>query len=120
MQARTSRSGLLCAAFSLAAAAAAVAQPLAIGSPDGRRAVTAVRADAPPVIDGRLDDALWQAAPAADGFVQSDPREGQPATEQTQVHVAYDDAYLYIAARCLDSRAGGVVVNDIHKDFATA
>jgi tRNA-dihydrouridine synthase len=63
---------------------------------------------------------VWQTAPAADGFVQSDPREGQPATEATLVYVAFDDEYLYIGARCLDTDPSGIVVNDIRKDFAGA
>ena len=113
--------GRLAAGAALAAVATtAGAQTLSLSSPDGRRAVAATRTDAPPVIDGLLDEAFWRAAPVADGFVQSDPREGQPATERTEVRIAFDDAYLYIGARCFDSDPSGIVVNDIHKDFPAA
>jgi hypothetical protein len=32
-----------------------------------------------PRIDGRLDEALWSIAQVATGFVQSEPRPGEPA-----------------------------------------
>lgn len=54
-------------------------------------------------VDGKLDDAAWAATPATSGFVQVDPENGAPATEQTEVRVLYDDDALYIAARMFDS-----------------
>lgn len=101
----------------LAISTPAWTQTLNIPGPNGRRQVAVVRADTPVVIDGILDDAVWtQAAPATD-FIQSDPAEGQPATEITEVRVAYDDDHLYIAAFCRDTNPAGIVVNDIRKDF---
>ncbi|MGD9903095.1 MAG: DUF5916 domain-containing protein [Vicinamibacterales bacterium] len=100
--------------------ASAAAQSLAVTTPDGRRSLTATRTDGPIVVDGRLDEPVWRTAPPADGFVQSDPFEGRPATEATEVRVAYDDDYLYIAAHCRDSDPAHIVVNDIHKDFTGA
>jgi hypothetical protein len=55
--------------------------------------------------------------PATD-FIQADPLEGQPATEITEVRIAYDADYLYIGALCRDSDPSGIVVNEIRKDFA--
>ncbi|HUU36288.1 MAG TPA: hypothetical protein VMW48_19625, partial [Vicinamibacterales bacterium] len=57
------------------------AQTLPVSSPDGRRTVTAARAESPVVVDGVLDEPVWQTAEPATGFIQSDPIEGQPATE---------------------------------------
>jgi len=57
----------------------------------------------PPTIDGRLDDETWTGAEAATGFVQRDPDNGKPMTEDTRVQVAYDSRYLYIAVTCMDS-----------------
>jgi len=64
-----------------------------------------------------LDDAVWRHNPPGGGFVQAEPREGEPATEPTEVWVAYDDENLYIAAHLYDSDPAGPVVNDIRKDF---
>lgn len=80
--------------------------------------MTAIRADGPMIIDGVLDEPVWSQAAPATGFIQSDPAEGQPATEATEVRVAFDDDYLYIAAFCRDGDPAGIVVNDIRKDFA--
>jgi hypothetical protein len=82
-----------------------------------RRSVLAVRADQPVRVDGNFDDPVWQAAPAAAEFTQSEPREGQPATERTEVRIAYDDDNLYVAAYLYDREPDGIVVNDIRKDF---
>lgn len=73
-------------------------------SPDGaRKSFEISRASAPPVIDGRLDDAVWADAVRIDDFHQTDPQDGAPPTEMTIVHVAYDDEYLYVAADLRDS-----------------
>src|SRR5688572_17475774 len=55
-----------------------------------------------PVIHGVLRDDAWTLANRAHGFVQRDPDNGQPMTEDTYVQIAYDDRYLYVAVTCLD------------------
>ncbi|MDH3206035.1 MAG: carbohydrate binding family 9 domain-containing protein [Gemmatimonadota bacterium] len=82
-----------------------------------RRHVQAMPVQGPIELDGRLDEGIWS-GPAQSGFVQAEPREGQPATEDTEVWVAYDASTLYIGARLYDS--GDPTVNDIRKDFDEA
>jgi hypothetical protein len=75
----------------------------------GRRTVTALRlADGESVrLDGRLDEPFWsRTLPAAD-FIQIDPDNGRPATEKTEVRVAFDRDALYIGVTCLDSDPDG-------------
>ena len=95
-------------------------QTLSVPSLDGRRTLSAARTDTPVVVDGVLDEPIWRTAQPATGFIQSDPVEGQPATEATEVRVAFDGDYLYIAAVCHDSDPTHLVINDIRKDFAGA
>jgi len=64
--------------------------------------VQAVRATAAIVVDGQLNDEVWLRAPAAIAFTQREPDEGKPATEQTELRIAYDDAALYVGARLRD------------------
>ncbi len=71
--------------------------------PPDAKTVQAVRAAEPIVLDGRLDEAVWKTTPPATGFTQTDPEDGSPATEPTEVWVAYDDHALYVAAFCHDS-----------------
>ena len=56
-------------------------------SPDGRLQVVATEARTPVVVDGVLDDEVWERAQPVGNFVQSDPLEGEPATEPTEVWV---------------------------------
>jgi hypothetical protein len=83
------------------------------------RRLTATRADGPIRLDGRLDEASWAAAPLADGFVQNDPREGQPATFDTEVRLLYDDRALYIGVFAKDPDPDQIIVNELRKDFNT-
>ena len=64
--------------------------------------VQAVRAAASIVVDGQLNDEVWLRAPPATVFTQREPDEGKPATEQTELRIAYDDAALYVGARLSD------------------
>ena len=63
----------------------------------GRRSVQAQRATEPPTIDGRLDDAAWRDAVLITDFTQTNPVEGAPPTERTEVRIAYDADHLYFA-----------------------
>lgn len=86
-------------------------------SPDGRLQIQAVEAKEPVRIDGTFDDEVWERAEPVSGFVQAEPRDGEPATEATEMRVAYDVDNLYIAAYCRDSEPDGIVVNNIRRDF---
>ena len=71
--------------------------------PPDAKSVQAVRTTEPITLDGRLDEAVWKAAVPATGFTQNDPQDGSPATEPTEVWVAYDEHALYVAAFCHDT-----------------
>ena len=65
--------------------------------------VTAVRADPAPVLDGFLDEAVWERAVPVTGFRRDRPGDGLPAAEKTEVRVAYTDDALYVGARMYDT-----------------
>ena len=54
-------------------------------------------------IDGRIDEQAWAAAKPITELVQSQPDEGKPPSQKTEIRILYDDAALYIAARMYDS-----------------
>ena len=67
-------------------------------SPVGEGPATfAIRTSEPPNIDGRLDDPVWARATHITDFVQMAPAAGTPASEETEVWIAYDDDNLYFA-----------------------
>ena len=67
-------------------------------------------------LDGILDEAAWQQAERGTAFVQREPFQGEPATEQTFVQVVYSDDTLYIGIRALDADPSGVIAKDMQRD----
>ena len=66
-----------------------------------RPTTSAVQIEEGPVIDGQIrNDVLWQNIPAITEFWQSQPNAGQPASELTEIRIAYTATTLYIAAVC--------------------
>ena len=51
--------------------------------------------------------------------MQNDPREGEPATYDTEVKLLYDDRALYIGVFAKDPEPGQIIVNELRKDFNT-
>jgi hypothetical protein len=105
------------------------AAPAAAGDPQGPLApevisrddqggatMRAVRIDTPLKIDGQLDEEIYRTVPGAGDFIMQEPREGEPATEQTDVWVLFDGENLYIAARCWDSHPERWVVTELRHD----
>jgi len=58
----------------------------------------------PPKIDGWLNDEAWQAIQPVGDFIQYDPVNGAPASEETLVWAGYDDRYIYFGFKLKDSR----------------
>lgn len=87
---------------SLSFAVAVVAPSHARASASAPRIAQAIRAGAGVHIDGRLDDAAWQGAPAHGDFWQRAPHEGAPPGERTEFRVIYDDDAIYVALRAWD------------------
>jgi hypothetical protein len=81
------------------------------------RTLPAVRATGPIRIDGALDESDWARAPIARGFVQNDPREGEPATEDTDVRVLYDANNLYFGVFAHDREPFNILTSELAKDF---
>ena len=73
-----------------------------------RPVVAAARLDGAVRVDGRLTERAWAGAEPAAGFTQSEPRDGEPATERTDVRVLVGEDALYVGARMHDRRAGTI------------
>ena len=100
-----------------AGGAPSVAVPaVSAGVLTGRPSVTVARADLPPTIDGQLDDPIWQQAAVVTEFVQANPVEGAPATEDTEVYIAFDSTHLYVGMHAHYSDPGMVRANRVDRD----
>jgi len=73
-----------------------------------QKTVKAERVSEKIVIDGKLDELIWKRS-SISGFIQDDPNEGKPATEKTEVWLAYDDSFIYIGARLHDSEPEKII-----------
>lgn len=101
----------------------ALAQPRAPVAPevvtrdaDGHTILRATRLAAPLQLDGRLDDAVYRDVKGAGGFIQQEPHEGSPATDETEVWVFYDDRNIYVGARMHESDSSQRVTSDMRRD----
>jgi hypothetical protein len=80
-------------------------------------ALTPVRATTAPVIDGTLDDAVWQGPELPTGAWGSyNPLHGEAIPQQTHVWMAYDDRFLYVAFRCDDPEAAKIKSSITRRD----
>jgi hypothetical protein len=110
---------LLLLGFTLSAAPAPTDSIVGTGNPDRVvRSLAALRLgpDDRVRLDGVPDEEFWQRADVADGFVQQEPRTGEPATEHTEVRIAYDDQNLYIGVTLRDSDPAGVIGRALQRD----
>ena len=89
--------------------------PALVTASDERRVLTmaieamAVPAHGPILVDGKLNEEVWQQAPVINEFVQREPAEGQALTMRTQARVAYDADAIYVAVRAFDTDADKLV-----------
>ena len=105
------------------AALATVGSPL--GAPLGAQsapsratvpATVATRVTGPIRVDGQLDEPAWREAQVLDGFVQSEPSEGVPVSERTEVRILFDRDALYVGAWLYDREPGSIVVGETRRD----
>ncbi|KPJ93060.1 MAG: hypothetical protein AMS18_06120 [Gemmatimonas sp. SG8_17] len=100
---------MLLVLFGGSLARAAEKDPAEEPEPEPYRALASRASPGTPEIDGRLDDAAWAMAQPITDFVQRDPDEGEPATEQTVAWVLYDDGAVYVGVRAYDSEPDKIV-----------
>ena len=82
-----------------------------------RPSIPATKLNAPPALDGEiLGDPAWQAIPPETSFTQNTPDEGMPASQRTELRMAYTDRAVYVAFVCYDEEPGNIVISDAQRD----
>ena len=66
-------------------------------------------------LDGLSDEPAWQAVPAL-SLVMHQPTFGASPTERTEVRIAHDGEYLYLAARMYDSDPDGIRATSLRRN----
>lgn len=75
------------------------------------------------ILDGKLDETIWQSVPIATDFVMFQPDNGKavPHNKRTEVRVLYDNEAIYVGALMYDDEPNKIL-REINKrdDFGTA
>jgi hypothetical protein len=83
----------------------------------GQATVRAIKLATPLIVDGRLDEAVYQREQPFGGLIQVVPRYGEPMTERSDVWITYDDNFIYLSCRCWDSAPpDDWIANELRRD----
>jgi len=99
-----------------ASVAVLLMSPLLLAQEADPPSVRAVRIAQEPVLDGVLDESVWQEASPVGQFRQRNPQEGSPATEQTEVRILYSDTALFFGVTCYDSQPDRIIATQRARD----
>jgi hypothetical protein len=75
---------------------------------------------APPVIDGVVNDAIWETVAPHSTFTQQDPQLGEPATERTEVRLLFGPTAVYVSFVCFDVDPSKIIVSQSKRDASLA
>jgi uncharacterized protein DUF5916 len=67
-------------------------------------------------LDGVLDEPAWSRATPIGPLLQRDPKEGAPASEETEVRVLFDADNLYVGVTCRDRTPSAIVSTQLGRD----
>lgn len=70
-----------------------------------------------PVIDGRMDDSCWNLVDWGGDFVQIQPYENKPPSQQTSFKILYDDNNLYVFIRAFDTEPDKISRRISRRDY---
>ncbi len=89
---------------------------LALAAPGAAGELGAARASGKIVIDGALGEEEWRGASLASGFTQFEPFRGEPAVEETEAYVLYDDEFVYFGFVCNDTDPSRIAAQLTRRD----
>jgi hypothetical protein len=89
-------------------------------APAAPAAAVALRAPAPPAIDGRDTDPIWAQAVAITAFREFTPVEDKDPRFATEARVAYDARNLYVFVRAFDSAPDSILRRLSRRDVRTS
>ena len=75
------------------------------------------------VIDGKLNEPIWEFAPVATNFIMFAPDNGKPINhnKRTEVQIVYNDDAVYVAAKMYDDEPAKILKEITQRDnFGTA
>ncbi len=90
-------------------------EELAVIQAGGKR-MSATPTDAPPILDGLVDDDVWEFAEVVSDFLQREPIEAGQPSQRTEVRILYDDKNLYLGFIMFDDEPDRIMASDLRRD----
>jgi hypothetical protein len=75
--------------------------------------------NSPPVIDGHDKDECWNTVEWSGDFIQMQPEENKPPSQQTAFKILYDDNNLYVFIRAFDTEPDKISRIVSRRDYFT-
>src|SRR5204862_7994642 len=72
--------------------------------PEKKRPIVFPKISTPPVIDGKIEEVIWQRAAVFKDFYQTGPGYNTAPSRPTEVYMVYDEKNLYVAFKCWDEK----------------
>jgi hypothetical protein len=83
--------------------------PSVFGQTVEKKQYKATRISTAPIINGILDDVIWQSGTWIDDFTQYEPFNGRPASQRTEFKILFDEDNFYVAIKAYDTSPDSIV-----------
>jgi len=90
-------------------------EELAVIQSGGKR-MSATLTPAAPVLDGLVDDDVWELAEVVTDFLQREPVEGGQPSQMTEVRILYDGDNIYLGFVMHDDDPARIMAQDLRRD----
>lgn len=88
-----------------------------VKSTANRPVTKAIPVETGPIMDGEvLNDSLWQRIMPFGNMIQTQPNFGSPASEKTDIRIAYTEDIFYVSVVCYDAQPDRLVISDARRD----
>ena len=91
---------------------------LLVNAQTEKRSVFVKKIDQEILLDGILDEAVWDLADSASDFWQLFPTDSLKAQDITEVKLLYNDTHIYIGATAKSSVGGDFIVSSLRRDYS--
>lgn len=88
----------------------------AVAWTSSEKKIEAIKINTRPIIDGILNDSLWNLAKPISDFIQQEPFPGSPPSFRTEVKVLYNNESLFIGVFCQDPQPDKIVARELKSD----
>ena len=83
--------------------------PCSFGQIPEKKNYKATQVSTAPVIDGILDEQVWEQGVWIDDFTQFEPYNGQKTSQRTEFQIIFDDDNIYVAIKAYDTDPDSIV-----------